>query len=299
MVPAEETETVAVIGAGPAGIAAAVQLQRSGHDPLVFEKGLPGGLVREANLVENYPGFPDGISGQALADRLARHLDRLGIRLIRKEVLRLDYTAGMFLIETDGENCRASAVIVATGTRPRAWDLPGIPAEARPRVVSGIFPLLELRGSSIAILGGGDAAFDYALRLSRENEVTIITRSARARSLPLLLERAGESPKIIWLAGTRIEAVAADRQGLALRCRTGEATRTLTVGYLLTAIGREPGLDFLSERLKHDQGELSASCRLQIVGDAAAGIFRQTAIAAGAGVKAAMELDRILREGDE
>ncbi len=287
-----DNEKVAVIGAGPAGIAAAVQLQRSGHRPLVFEKGTPGGLIREANYVENYPGFPDGIPGFALADRMASHLEQLGVRLVAGEVLRLDYTDPMFVIETAGGTCQASAVIVASGTKPRQWEGANVSADAKPRIVSGIIPLLDLRESVVAVLGGGDAAFDYALRLSRSNDVVIINRSGRTRCLPLLRERARASARITYMENTRIEAVTCGNRGLVLRCGTGEGALELEVDYLLTAIGREPALDFLSDHLKYTLDTLQADGRIRIVGDATAGIFRQTAIAAGTGMRAAMELDR-------
>ncbi|MDN7026052.1 NAD(P)/FAD-dependent oxidoreductase [Methanoculleus sp. FWC-SCC1] len=295
MKQARDSERVAVIGAGPAGIAAAVQLQRSGHRPLVFEKGTPGGLIREANNVENYPGFPDGIPGFALADRLASHLERLGVRLVMGEVLRLDYTGAEFVIETAGDVYRASNVIVAPGTKPRRWEGADVSRDAEHRIVSGIIPLRDLRESTVAVLGGGDAAFDYALHLSRANDVVIVNRSRRTRCLPLLRERARACARITCLDDTRIEAVTRGGRGLVLRCRTGEYIRDCEADYLLTAIGREPALDFMSEDLKYNLDALRAERRIWIVGDATAGVFRQTAVAAGTGMRAAMELDRRLR----
>jgi len=109
---------VAIIGAGPAGIAAAVQLKRYGIEPLVFEKGRIGGLLWNANLVENYPGFPEGISGPELVGKLEAQLRKASIDVIYEEVVRLEEGFGL---KTEGGSYTADIVVVASGTEPRRF----------------------------------------------------------------------------------------------------------------------------------------------------------------------------------
>jgi Thioredoxin reductase len=183
------TVPVAIIGAGPAGITAAVQLRRSGIEFLLLEKSRAGGLLNEANCVENFPGVPGGVAGRLLATRLKRQLAAAGIRVEKARVTRLAYGGRRFTLCTERETLTAARVILACGTVPVS---PGPPLDAeslRGRLFTGVLPLLKARGETIAIIGGGDAACDYALSLAGNNEVHILVRSERLRALPLLVER--------------------------------------------------------------------------------------------------------------
>jgi thioredoxin reductase (NADPH) len=274
---------VAVVGCGPAGIAAAVQLGREGRRPLVFESRHPGGLLRNANLVENYPGFPGGISGPALVERMSTQLDRSGIELRREEIVELRPRPGGFLLRGTTAEYPAARVVLAPGTRPRRLT---VPAACRSRVFSELVELADrgsVEGRRIAVIGAGDAAFDYALNLARANEVVILNRAATARCLPLLEHRAAGQQTIDHRRNLVVDAVESVAEGLLLHCRSAAREYTLCVDYLLAAIGREPRLELLRDLTTPPPG-------LWLVGDAAHPRHRQTALAVGDGLRAALEL---------
>jgi thioredoxin reductase (NADPH) len=284
----------AVIGCGPAGIAAAVQLKRYGLDPLVFEKNLPGGLLKNANLVENYPGFPQGISGLELVRRMAAQLERVGVEVTNEEVTCLDCSAqAPFEIRTPGGVYLASHVVAATGTRPRPFLSFDLPPEVQERVFYEVYPLLRETGRQVVIIGAGDAAFDYALNLAgRGNQVTILNRTRQVGCLPLLWERASASDKIRYFDRTAITGVALDRPGGPLLVHCGEDGRAwdLMADSVLFAIGREPEMSCFSENLLSQRAALERAGLLFFAGDVQNGLFRQTAIAAGDGLRAAMHI---------
>ena len=188
---------VAIIGAGPAGIAAAIQLQRSGIEFLLLEKNRIGGLLNEANLVENFPGIAGGVPGKTLAARLRRQLSvRPASKSKKRKCLRLGYHDGCFMIQTEKQIITAGKVILACGTQPissrgRPWTNCSFKSE----LFNSVLPLLETKQKTIAIIGGGDAALDYALNLARKNKVHILNRSGNPRALPLLLDRCRHHPR--------------------------------------------------------------------------------------------------------
>jgi thioredoxin reductase (NADPH) len=124
----EERLSVVVIGAGPAGAASAIYLKRAGYDPLLIHDGEPGGLLREANLVENYPGFPDGIVGSALAALIERQLKRLEVRMKRATARTVSLVDGSFHTETTDMTYISDNLIVASGTVPKKATIPGADA---------------------------------------------------------------------------------------------------------------------------------------------------------------------------
>lgn len=284
---------VAVVGCGPAGISAALQLVRSAFQPTVYEAGTPGGLLRSADHVENYPGFPAGIPGVELAERFIEQLTRWGVKPRRERVAELTPAAGGFNLRTARGAETYRRIILAPGTRPRPWPLT-VPGEAEARVHDEIIPLLELRGARIAVVGAGDAAFDYALNLARRNAVVILNRAERPRCLPLLHQRAADHQRIDYRSSTRVTAVeSGPHGGVKLRCAEPAGSVELTVDYILTAIGRTPRRELFTPELRRDDGRPIPGLRL--VGDAVNGSLRQTAVACGDGLRAAVDVARELR----
>lgn len=290
---------VTIIGAGPAGIATAIQLKRYGIEPCLLEKNEIGGLLRNANLVENYPGFPDGISGLELVNLFKKHIRELSIKILFEGAKKLDLENGRFLVETEKRVLHSRTVVVASGTKPKKFIDFEISEEVEGRIFHEVYPLLGVKRKKIAILGASDAAFDYALNLGRNNEVVVLNRGKTVKSLPLLKRRAGISPRIAYCEDTTISGVMRDSQsGIVLECMGPKGNSKLRVHYLMFATGREPQLDFLSERLKENASDTEKKGVLHFIGDVRNGIFRQTAIAVGDGIMAAMKIYKRLREMD-
>ena len=331
-------ETVVIIGAGPCGLAAGMQLRRSGINPIVLEKATVGGLLNNANLVENYPGFVDGITGPELVSRMHEQAGKLSVTITPTQVVSVDSSADVFDIHTQHNCYHAPHVIVASGTRPLRPKDVDIPEQCNDRIFYNVYPLRNIAGQTIAVVGGGDAAFDYALNLARNNEVVILNRSSRVTALPLLSERATASQRIAYHSNIKVTTIApssATRLLLQLADNTQhdssfsdgrgrpsptDAQRdivsannrgnspssndlagvpqpsgkpplnTLTVDYLLFAIGREPELGFLSPELSRCVAAGEQVDRLHLCGDVRSGMFRQAAIAVGDGIRIAMAI---------
>ncbi len=290
-------EQVIIIGGGPAGIAAAVQLHRQGLSPLLLEKDEIGGLLRNAHLVENYPGFPTGISGRELVSLFQQQLAVHKPKIVFEEVLSLDFDQGMFSATTIHNVYHSQTVLIASGTEPHHFTDIAIPEEAASHVYYDVFPLLGVTGKKIIIVGAGDAAFDYALNLGEQNEVIVLNRSERVKCLSLLRERVEESRNIEYHELSRLTAIAPDSSGgVLLECASPQRTLQWRADYLIFAIGRKPQLGFLTERLQQRRQELEERGLLYLAGDVKNRSFRQTAIAVGDGVMAAMKIARRLKE---
>ena len=291
-------EDVLIIGAGPAGLAAAIQLQRYGIPPLILEREKPGGLLWNANLVENYPGFPHGISGVALVKRIQQQAEEVGVKITKAEVTRLDWNGRHFRVETDLGLYRARCVIAASGTQPRQFTDFALPLRRADRVIYEVAPILGVKESAIAIVGAGDAAFDYALNLAqRKNQVVILNRGKSLKCLPLLWERCQLQSQIRYFHHTKIQKIQAlENHQLALECKSPAGISNFSVDYLIGAIGRIPAMDFVSDNLQASIETLEAQGWLHFIGDVRNGIFRQTTIAVGDGVRTAMQLYQTLKE---
>ena len=291
---------VAIIGAGPAGIAAAIQLRRYGMDFILLERDEVGGLLRNANWVENYPGFPHGISGPVLVAQMRQHLQALEIEATNAEVTSLAFQGGVFTLATTPGEVRSRLLVIASGTKPNRFQPSIISASASSRVFYEVYPLANLSGKKIAIVGGGDAAFDYALNLSRRNQVTILQRGEHPTCLPLLVTRIRQAPDILHLPGTRLLSVGELPTGeLGLAYAGPEGEKQLQADYLIGALGRSPQLDFLPAGFQSITSELESQGLLYWAGDVKNGLERQTAIAVGNGIQAAMKIYRWLKESTQ
>jgi len=286
MTPAE----VAIIGAGPAGLSAAIQLRRYRIPTLLFEARQVGGLLNNANLVENYPGFPGGISGSALVRLFQQQAEAIGVQVIPEAVTNLAFHDHKFVMTTAQFTYSSRVVVIASGTRPLGFAPGLIPAEAQDRVFSEVFPLLGVKNAQIAIIGAGDAAFDYALNLARENSIAIFNRSDQVKCLPLLLQRAAAFPQIAYHSQTLLVQVKMKNGQLVLRLESLSGVREFTADYLIGALGRKVSLDFVSADVLRRASRLEKQGRLYRIGDVASGLYRQTAIAAGQGLLAAMQI---------
>lgn len=273
---------VAVVGAGPAGVAAAVQLSRCGHRVVVYEAGAIGGAVRNARLVENYPGFPDGISGREFAGLLEKHLRNYVDDIRYEQVNQINRLEEGFQVSTQRQSELFEGVVVSTGTVSGRAGFEGEDVLASSRLLHYEVVDLDSRAelNKVAVVGGGEAALDYALNMARNGaEVTVFHRSELRANHALLSEVEAESKIDFVLAkvtGSSIEEGKAVLSG-------DDHSQTFDV--VLVAVGREPRLPGLVG-INLD----SLPPNFHIAGDARHGRLGQVAIAVGDGLKAAMQL---------
>ncbi|MCL2317175.1 MAG: thioredoxin-disulfide reductase [Actinomycetia bacterium] len=305
----ESPRNVIIIGSGPAGYTAAIYTGRAGLAPLVFEGSITaGGALMTTTEVENYPGFPDGVQGPELMDKMRTQAERFGAELITDDVAALDL-AGEVKVVTDsaGVEHRAHAVILAMGGTYRKL---GLPAEEHfsGRGVSwcatcdGFF----YRGKQVAVAGGGDSAVEEALFLTRfADKVTLIHRRDQLRASRIMAERAMNDPKIDFAWNSVIEDMSGDASltGLTLRDVVTGATRELAVDGLFVAIGYIPnselvagqvGLDDAGHVLVDDSGQHTNVAGVFACGDLVDPTYRQAITAAGSGCRAALDAQKYL-----
>ncbi|PKK81930.1 MAG: hypothetical protein CVT49_16305 [candidate division Zixibacteria bacterium HGW-Zixibacteria-1] len=294
------TDRIAIIGAGPAGIAAAIQLKRYGLESILFESHRVGGLIHNAWKIENYPGFPDGIPGVELAAAMKQQLDAANVvpHIERVRLLDYDSTKQIFLILTDQNEYEAEFIIAASGTKPKNIEiLESLDERLKKNVYYEIAPILGAKDKTIVIIGAGDIAFDYALNLAEENKVVILNRSANSSALPLLKNLVSKNDHISYYENVDIIGIEETETGLMKLIFTGDGTASpIESDYILAAVGREPQDTYFSPELARISEELQRKGRLYMAGDIKNGIFRQVGIAVGDGLLAAMRIYRSLKE---
>ena len=290
-----------IIGAGPTGIASAIYLKRAGRDIVVMEQRVTGGLLRSANLVENYPGFPGGIRGLDLAQRFSEQLDLLGIKVVQAEVRMVTSVVGIFKTETSKGDFFSTSAIVASGTRPKKPCISGATRLEGRKVFTELvdMPLSAIYGKTVVVIGGGDSAFDYSLNLmSRGAKVIIVSRSNPV-CLSLLRGRADEGG-IDVIVGLEADDIKGSTGKVTVHGSGKAGEREIEADYILLACGREPNSDIIDFSLrvqtsKHDDIPRTNIPGLFMAGDVVRGKHRQAAISVGDGVNAGMMADEYLK----
>jgi thioredoxin reductase (NADPH) len=293
-------DEVTIIGAGPAGMSAAIYLQRAGLSPVLLERAEPGGLLRSANWVENYPGFPAGIPGRDLATRFKDQLRQVGAKVTSTEVRSVKRVRWGFQIKSGLGDRTSRAVILATGTRPAKVAIRGASELAGKRVFSELNELpSSLKGKRLIIIGGGDAAFDYALGLRERGAQIVVVSRSEPCCLPLLRDRT-EALGIEVVIGASPRGVRRTKDGLILTCDAGGSEVDLAGDMLLMACGRVPNIEVLGPSLRRGasasrNGLPETRVRgLFLAGDVVRDKQRQTGIAVGDGIRAAMLAEEYL-----
>ena len=316
----DDVESVVIIGSGPAGYTAAIYAGRANLNPMVFEGfqagGVPGGQLMTTTEVENFPGFPEGVTGPNLMDKMRQQAERWGAVLHSEDVERVDFTTRPFVVASSEREVRAHSVILATGATAKRL---GIPSEERYwsrgisacAICDGPSPLFK--DQDLAVVGGGDTAVEEALYLTKYGRhVHLIVRSESLKASEVMARRALRHPQIT--AHFRAECADATGNakgfldGIKLRnVATGEE-RTLKVSGLFYGIGHRPNSGFFADQVECDddgyvvvrggKGE-GAAVATSVDGVFSAGDLHdkewcQAITAAGSGCMAAISAERWL-----
>ncbi|MBI4390835.1 MAG: thioredoxin-disulfide reductase [candidate division NC10 bacterium] len=302
-----------ILGSGPAGLTAALYAARGNLAPLVVAGAQPGGQLTTTTMVENYPGFPDGIMGPELMETWRKHAERFGTRVLSAMATRVDLARRPFTIETDEGPVRCRALIIATGASP---NLLGLPSEQR-YMGRGVSTCATCDGyffkdQEVAVVGGGDSAMEEALYLSKlSRKVTVIHRRDRLRASKIMAERAQTNPRITFQWNSAVEEILGKEdhgiQGVRLK-RTDSGERSeVNVDGLFIAIGHSPNTALFKGQLAMDalgylkvtEGTMTSVPGVFAAGDVVDHVYRQAVTAAGMGCMAAMDAERWLeRQGE-
>jgi len=299
-----KTRKVIIVGSGPAGYTAAVYAARANLAPLMVSGLQSGGQLMLTTLVENYPGFVDGIMGPELMESMRKQAERFGT-----DMIAVDFSRRPFVVQVGETAYEGDTVIVATGASAKLLGLPG-ERELMGRGVStcatcdGFF----FKDQNIMVVGGGDSALEEALYLARlGRQVQVVHRRDTLRASKIMQERALANPKISFLWNSVVDSIADPAKGMvtAVRLRhakTGEVTEHPVDG-LFVAIGHEPNTALFRAQLelrpngyvKVEPGTTRTSVPgVFAAGDVADDTWRQAVTAAGTGCIAALEAERYL-----
>jgi thioredoxin reductase (NADPH) len=308
-VGAPERRRVVIVGSGPAGYTAAIYAARAELEPVVVAGLQFGGQLMLTTEVENYPGFPDGVTGPAMMELFQKQAERFGTRIFLEDATKLDVSKRPFQVETAERSFQADAVILAMGASAK-WL--GLPSETRLQN-KGVSACATcdgalFRGKPMAVVGGGDTALEEALFLTRfASRVTLIHRRSELRASKIMQERARTNPKIEFAWNAAVEEVLGDEfvTGLRLRDVKTEEKRELPVEALFVAIGHQPNTALVKGQLAMDpvgyiqveRGTTRTSVEgVFACGDAMDPVYRQAVTAAGTGCMAAIDAERWLAE---
>ena len=309
-------EKVIIIGSGPGGLTAAIYASRANLSPLLFEGfqtgGIPGGQLMTTGLVENFPGFKEGIDGQKLMAEIREQAVRFGTRMVMEDIEEVTLGSYPFkLISSNGDSYEALSIIISTGATARRLPLAserlfwgkGISACA---VCDGALPLF--RNKPLAVIGGGDSAVEEATHLAQfGSKVYLVHRRGELRASKILRERAHKNPKIEIIWNKVVEEFLGDKTLTAVKMKdtvTGDLS-TLEVAGAFEAIGHKPNTAFLKGQVTTDEagyiitkpGTTETSKEgVFAAGDVQDPLFRQAITSAASGCMAALETEWWLQD---
>jgi thioredoxin reductase (NADPH) len=307
-------ENVVIIGSGCAGLTAALYTARANLSPLVLTGTMPGGLLTTTSLVENFPGFPEGVDGYELMTRLQKQAERFGARVQFATVEAVNLAVRPFVLTVDGDPIQAQAVIVASGAGHRHLGLDSERLLEKKGVTycatcDGALPMF--RNRSLVVVGGGDSACEEALYLTRfASVVHLIHRRDQLRASKIMSDRTLSNPKIkpVWdSVVTEILDVRQDQvTGVRIKNVKTDVETLIDAAGVFVAIGHVPNTELFKGVLELDEqgyllprrGTQTSVAGVFVAGDCADRVYRQAITAAGMGCAAAIEAERFLAGGN-
>ncbi len=305
---ASVSQEVIILGSGPAGLTAALYAARANLHPLVIEGAEAGGQLTLTTMVENYPGFPDGLLGPDLIQVMRQQAERFGAKVLKGDATAVDLSRRPFTITVEEGTLQTRTLIIATGA---SANLLGLPSE-RKLLGHGVSTCATCDGfffreQRVAVVGGGDSAMEEATFLTKfATKVTVIHRRDKLRASKIMQERAFKNPKIEFLWNRTVEEILDPSQGkvTGIRTRTNgsAAAETLACDGVFIAIGHSPNTKLFAGQLEMDEqgylvthrGTMTSVPGVFAAGDVQDHVYRQAVTAAGSGCMAAMDAERYL-----
>jgi thioredoxin reductase (NADPH) len=304
---------VIIIGSGCAGLTAAIYAARANLKPLVIDGHEPGGQLTLTTMVENFPGFPEGILGPELIDNIRKQAQRFGAEFKSGAVSEVDLSRRPFKIVASKETYETKTLIVAAGASAR---LLGLPSE-RHLMGHGVSTCATcdgyfFRGKPIAVVGGGDTAMEEAMFLTRyASKVYLVHRRSEFRASKIMLDRARTNEKVEFVTPAVVEEILPHVNGhvgsVRLRNPETNATKELELDGVFVAIGHDPNTAVFRGKLEMDSngylislnGSKTTIPGVFVAGDVQDHRYRQAVTAAGSGCMAAMDAEKFLEEHNE
>jgi len=305
-----EARDVVILGSGCAGLTAAIYTARANLNPLVLAGRMPGGLLTTTTIVENYPGFPEGVDGFGLMAGMQKQAERFGAEVRFGDASAVDFSRRPFVLMTDDGEVLAKALIIATGAGHRHLGLESERLLENKGVTycatcDGALPMF--RDRPLVVVGGGDSAMEEAMYLTRfGSRVFVVHRRDQLRASKIMADRAMANPKIEFVWNSVVSEVlgveAGKVTGVRLRDVTAGGEREMECAGVFVAIGHVPNTGFLNGGVEVDEAGfivLKGGTRTSVEGVFAAGdvadrVYRQAVTAAGTGCAAAIDVERYL-----